>query len=749
MEWYPSLALVWEPFASPLKIGAAGVVLAALAVFASARIYREHPGAAVVLLLMRLGVIAAVTALLCGPSRELPQSPQQIRPRLTVLVDTSESMLTGDCAGATRIGFVAGQVLSGPQWRELQSQFDVQVQGFDVDVRPLSLDQVRGDPAGVASGRATHLSEAVSRTVSRVTGGDTGDVVLVVSDGRDTEDAPVQPVAELARARGVPVFAVGVGGDQSAVDAAVLAVPMQDALLPGEPGGILLKVYQSGLDGATAVATLQGHGETQRVRLEFGSQQVIETQLIVEREEPGQYEFEVSLAPVGDETELTNNSQTVFVEVLKRKLRVLLLEGEPFWDTKFLAQSLRKDEQVELTQITQVGAARQEKIVTRQSGAAPQVPRSAEEWDAYDVVVFGRGLDRLLDAESATALVEFVHNGGHLVMSRGPAWDAATESGAVLQTALNVLLPVVWGADVSDALALELTSAGRGTAWFATTKMGVDVEAALARLPGFEQMTGVEREKGGALVLARTVDGGGSRTAGLPAIVRMPYGRGQVVAILGEGLWKWGLLPPDLQDLRGFYDTFWSNLVRWLSLGGDFAPGQQVSLQLSRTSARLGDELTIDVVYRQPPLSGAEPQLEVAGPRGDPVEAALHELPGQSPRYRATLSPTETGVHRVRVQAPGMSPAVLEKRLNVYEVNLERLQTSANYLALQILAEHSGGAMFEAGDLSALGPALSRHRQSLVIPPQREYLWDRGWIMTLLLVWAGAEWLFRRAVGLW
>lgn len=746
------LALVWEPIASPLRIGAGAVVLALLAVFAYVGIARVRPWAAVSLLLMRLGVIAAVTTLLFGPSRELPQSPQAERPRLTVLVDTSESMRTGDCAGASRIELVANEVLTPQRLQDWREQFELDMQAFDAVVHPLPQGELHSRPVEVAAGKATHLSAAVSRSLNRLSGGEAGDMLLVISDGRDTEDAPLQPAAELAASKGIPIFAVGVGGDRSEVDAAVLAVPMQDVLLPGEPGGILLKVFQSGLDDASATARLTGGEETQSVALPFAGTQVVETQFSVQREEPGQYEFEVSLEPLSGEADLANNVQTVFVEVIKRRIRVLLLEGEPHWDTKFLAQSLRKDEQVELTQLTQVAATKQETIVSRREGAAPRIPATAEEWSEFDVVVLGRGLDRLLDRPAAESLVTFVRDGGgHVIFARGAAWERGSPEGEGLQAALGVLEPVVWGDAVQSELSLSLTPSGRTTAWFATTKMGVDVEAAFARLPGFEQLISIEREKTGTLVLARAQAAANPQADGLPAITRMAYGRGQVVSILGAGLWRWGLLPPVLQELRGFYDTFWSNLVRWLALGGDFAPGQQVSLQLSRTSVRLSDEATLDVVFRQPPPDGAEPQLTIHRPDGASADEALHRLPGQALRYRATLQPTQLGVHTATVRTPGATSTTLEKRFNVYEVNLERLQTSANFPALQMLAKHSGGAMFDTSDSNALQLQLQlqRHRESRITPPQREYVWDHGLIMTLLLSWAGVEWLFRRAVGLW
>jgi hypothetical protein len=741
-------AIVWEPYASPLRIGAAAVALAALAVFACVRIFAEHPRAALFLLAMRLTVIAVVTTLLFGPSEELPTSPVGDRPRLHVLVDTSESMRTADCDDDSRIACVARRILSPEQLARLQQEFDVRLEGFDTSPRPLAIEWLHLDPDTLADGRATNLAESVSATIARLDA-DEQPALLVISDGRDTSDAPVQAAAALAEARGLPIYTVGVGGDTSSTDLALLAVPMQESLLPEEPGGILVKVYQSGFDGQSGVVQLQAGEETQRVPIVFTDAQVAEVQLPIARDEPGQYELEISIPPLPGEAEDSNNSQTVFVEVMKRRIRVLLLEGEPFWDSKFVAQSLRKDQQIELTQITQVGAERQEKIVSRGDEAAPRVPETSDGWTDYDVVLIGRGLEHLLTPAAAAGLAQHVsEGGGHVVFLRGPAWNSSSPAGAQLAAALRVLEPVVWGDEVVADAPVELTPSGRTAAWFAPGKMGVDADDALARLPGFERLTSVDRVKGGTLVLAGSPGVGGPNSDTLPALTRMAYGRGQVVALHGEGLWRWSLLPPELEDLRGFYDTFWSNLVRWLALGGDFQPGQPVSLQLSRTSARLGDELIVDVACRQEASAGGEPRLTVTSPDGQPVEVLLNRLPGATPRYRATLVATEPGVHEARVTLPGQS-LDLSRKYSVYDVNLERLQTSANFLALEMLAEHSGGEMFDVEESADLFDQLQRHRAAILSPPRTVYLWDRGVVMTLLLAWAGAEWLFRRAAGLW
>ena len=63
----------------------------------------------------------------------------------------------------------------------------------------------------------------------------------------------------------------------------------------------------------------------------------------------GTNEYKISLMPMSDESILENNRRDFFVKVLKNKIRVLLIGGNPDPDFAFLSRSLLKDENINLT----------------------------------------------------------------------------------------------------------------------------------------------------------------------------------------------------------------------------------------------------------------------------------------------------------------------------------------------------------------------------------------------------------------
>ena len=193
--------------------------------------------------------------------------------------------------------------------------------------------------------------------------------------------------------------------------------------------------------------------------------------------------------------------------------------------------------------------------------------------------------------------------------------------------------------------------------------------------------------------------------------------------------------------------SHWSNTIRWLALGGEFQPGEQVALKLSRTSVRLGDPLVIDAAAKIEPAGGFTPTLRLIDPDGVETVVESDPISELSTRRQATVTPGKPGVWRVVMESSPLTPSTIEKRFSVYDVDLERLRTEAKPALLRELAERTGGMYFTADQPVDLPRQLERQLAARVVPPKPVYAWDKGVVLALLLAWMGLEWVGRRQAG--
>ena len=755
----PQLGLIWQPMISPQRIVGMMAVMAALAIVVYARSMRHTPWISTGLLAMRLAVLAALATLLMGPSAAPPPRPKTLRPYLHVLVDTSQSMLTQDMGRRSRLAAVQQTWLSPERIDALGQVCRPSFYGFDLALRPMSLELLRGSEDEVATGTATHLAQSVRRCIEQAQTDPAGVAVLVVSDGRDSNDASMQPIALLARVRGIAIHTVCVGGPTRQKDIVVSASPAQRYLLAGTQGYIRVRAHQEGLDAVIEAAQKQDRplqvnvacdGKTESVPLRFDGQGRAAVDLPIRQDAAGEYSYRIWVEPLDEEFEPANNVQHAFVEVVDQRIRALLLEGEPYWETRFAARALRKDPRIELTYISEIAADKQVVIVNRSGAATPKAPTTLEELRDYDVVILGRGLERILSADVRRLLVEYVgDHGGNLIFARGRAYDPATSSGRQAGRDIAVLEPVVWGRGPLHNLAMAPTPAGRRGIFYGAWDEQVEADQA----PSFTIMPAVDRVKTGAAVLARAVEAGRATldpdSSDPPALVRMDYGSGRVLAVLGEGLWRWGLASAsDSQDVTRPYERFWSSMVGWLVMGSDFKPGQDTALLLGALGTRLGEPLLIEAACKTARAEGFDPAVRVTAPDGTVTAVALRPSPGSRTRLQGAVVPEQAGVYVVHMTSENGTPPKLEKRFNVTDASLERLKASADPGALARLTEETGGMVFRSDQAGRFPLELAGRFTSGSDAAGPRHVWDTWPVLVVLLVWAGCEWIFRKRAGL-
>ena len=774
MTWMTSLGILWRPYFPPMVVVACVAALLGLAIFVCVRSFRFKPGTSVFTLLMRMVLITSIGLVLMGPSGMDRPTASIDKPVLRVMIDTSASMQTVDVEGMSRFEFAAQRWLSDRQLYELRQDYEVELVGFDESVRMIR-DQVLRESVGAsAASGVSNIADAVmwgvtntmegdgTRHVDRSRAAPGGSAVLVMSDGRDSMDAPMHPVGQIAKRKRVPVYTVALGGPSMSRDVTVIATPQQPYLFAEEPGLILVRVMQSNAGRSATVLHVSRDGEDQTFPIAFQGRDTVTVDVPIAHDKPGTYEYRVWVDAISGEAETANNEQPVFVDVTAKRLRVLILEGQPYWDTKFLAHALRRDSRIELTQVTQLSPGKHETIVT-DAEAAGGVPESLEELAGFDVIILGRDIGRVLSLETASLLPRYVSDhGGRVVFARGRVYDPDSIDGRRLAEVFSVLEPVVFGEEMVRNQKIVLEPAGIGQPGFGVgagseVYAGEDVDE---WMPTLLSLPEVVREKAATRVLARAHRAGpgagagaGQEGASQPAIVTMPYGQGRVAAVLGDGLWTWGLSPRRRRVGGDTFERFWMDMVRWLALGSDYQPGKDVTVRLSRRGVAVGDPVSLDVVSRTG-FEGVEARVIVDVPGGDTFEPALDAVPGSTTRRRAVLHPKVTGVYRVRVldhgsgETSGEPGQVIEAKFNCYDVDIERLYTSANRGALRTLSELSGGRSLDPTRPEALKTLLDKQREAAKTPATPYYLWDRGWVLGLMLVWVGAEWLIRRAGGL-
>jgi len=738
MTTTPLLALIWRPFFPVVPTLTFVAVLLGLVVFVCVRCFGHQPGLSILTGIMRTVFVVAGGVLLLGPSTVGPEESGTEKPRLTVLLDTSASMQTMDADGMSRFRFATERWLGPSRLASLRSDYVVELSAFDETVRAISEETLRLPANRAASAGVTNLAESVGGAVSKL-GNIDGSAILLISDGRDTLSQPMHPVGQLAGSASIPIYSVALGGPNLTRDLALMAVPNQPYLFVNEPGTLSVRVVQSNA-GHSQTRLHVKQGDTQRsYPVVFDGASSVTIEVPIQQARAGHYEYRVWVDPIPGEVERSNNTQPVFMEVTAKRLRILILEGMPYWDTKFLAQSLRKDSRIELTQITQVSPKKRETLVS-QDGAKTRVPQTLDGLAYYDVIILGRGIENILDLHTASLLPEYVsEHGGRLVFSRGRAYDPDTPTGQNFADALSVIEPVVFGEGVLHNQPIVPEPAGLIHPSLRPGEFP----------PVLMHLSVIQKEKAATKVLARTRPSGaaGHSGSGQPAIVTMPYNRGVVLAVLGEGLWKWGL-HSRREDLPASpFDRFWSDMTRWLALDSDYQPGKPVSLRLSRNSVGVGEPISVDLISRIA-LDQLDARVYAEGPGGVPIELAPKAIAGKTNRHRVTLNPDAPGEYRVVVQTPLSAGRPIEARFYCYDVDLERLQSAADPQAMRILSELSGGRCLRPDAPDGLPKLLRSHRASIRIPPRPYYLWGRGWVMAMVLCWTGGEWIIRRKAGL-
>ncbi|RMH39857.1 MAG: hypothetical protein D6689_15455 [Deltaproteobacteria bacterium] len=746
-----------------LALGAAAAVaIVALGWRASARLASPWRRAAAVGL--RTGAAAAALVLFLEPAVELRQVAREPN-HVAVVVDRSASMGLRDAPAGPSRAERARDILarSASTFASWADRHRVDFYTFAESLEPAA---GAGAPATAPEGNATLLREALEQVRKRYDGADLAGIVVLtdgIATGRFADGASDGAARDFLRGIDAPVHAVWVGRaglrdvavaklhvDEFAFVRTVVKVEAVLRTTGYGPRRVPVALTREGKLVRQKWVDLPAGAGTATVSFEFTPQRV------------GKFVYEIATPVSPDEAVQTNNSRAFVLRVIRDKIRVLQVAGQPSWDVRSLRRLLKRNPNVDLISFFILRTHEDVQPVPQHEMSLIPFPTQelfGEQLPSFDLIVLQNfdflpyGIGVYLDK-----IREYVEGGGGLIMLGGPgSFSSGLYAGTPVARALPVKLlanntPLSQLLDTST-FTPRLTRAGAAHPIAALRYEPADNQAAWASLPPLEGVNRVGDVVDGAVAIAvhPTLKTPSGRP--MPVIAAGSYGDGRSIAVMTDSLWRWGFVAAAREGNDGrYYEKFWENAIRWAIQDPELS---HLHVEADAPEYYAGAPVRLDVRLLgadYTPAAGGEVDLDIARVNddgGEQVVASARVTVDEAGEGAHTLhAPDHPGPYRVRARAAvaGRAATAVDLFL-VREGSAEFERPAATFDLLAQIADQTGGRLLV--DADAL-PADLPFRPPRVVRVDRRAdveVWSQPWLLFAALLLLGLEWGLRQRAG--
>jgi hypothetical protein len=632
----------------------------------------------------------------------------------------------------------------------LTERFEVRGYAFGRETVPFNLGPqgLRLPELPPQNRAATCLGDAIGRVLDDAAGRPLAGVFLF-TDGQNTGGrSPGEAVQAVARA-GAPVFAVPSGSRARPRDVAIVDVFTAGLVAKGDTARVSVTVESQGFDSRPVKVELR-EGETllssTTLTLHDAEQQKVDLSFLAK--EAGAKYLTVAIAPLPEEPAhlLANNSEIAFVRISEEKLRVLLIDGLPRWDFRFLKNAIRRDNGLGgRASKDEPDVVLEAEVRRRPAPAQAQaLPTSVRELAEYHTVILGDASPRLLGAAFVASLIEAVReNGLGLIVTAGPQFVPHR-----MDERLREILPV----------RLQATSAGLDAPAYRPFSQELSVDGSVhevmrlyddpsrnrtawTQMPPYYWSAAVERAAPAASVLAWNPDVVG-RFGKQPLVAHHYAGRGRVLFVGTDSTWLWRRNVGD----RFFY-KFWGQALRFVARRDDQARSRSW-LEVRPVRARPGEEAQVELMaIGAGQQLRAEPSLAIQLASKSASETIqLTADPATKGRFTGKFLVKEPGEYTLKYE-PGAGGSGAEARFRVVSASEELRHPSVDRAALESLAGATEGKLVELPELYTI-PSTLKGEASQNQVHREASLWDNGVFLLLLIFLYSLDVALRRLAGL-
>ena len=454
----------------------------------------------------------------------------------------------------------------------------------------------------------------------------------------------------------------------------------------------------------------------------------------------GALRYRVSLPQLPGELTYANNTRVVNVQVQQRALHVLYFTQELSVDYKYLRTELGSDPGVVFTAMYRV-LEDQFTVQGDRTGfqdLAQGFPTKDDILKRYDCVILGSFPASQFSDDQAQALVRYVENGGAVIFMGG---DSSFGRGGYADSKIAPLLPWMVSPTEPDLATgtFPVTVAPSASAVDFISGLREDLGAA-----GGGSIDSLNRPGGlrpGAIGLLDAALSDHTE----PVVAWQRYGKGQVLGIATNTIWKWAAAGA---ETRSLYGRFWRQAVRGLTR--KLEGGSLLGIHWNQEHYRPGEEAVVEVQLREAADAGS---LRLVGsihtPGGD-KDVSLVPVAGQANMYTAKIPLPQRGDYTFRLSAYAGARLAesYERALPVEPLIEEGASPELKEAYLRGIASKARGVYTPEKDLEPVKTFLREQivsqQSSLTIPVVS--FWDIFPVLVMLILIT--EWLLRRRLNL-
>ena len=468
----------------------------------------------------------------------------------------------------------------------------------------------------------------------------------------------------------------------------------------------------------------------------------------------GKHTLALRVVPVSKERTEENNSARTDVLVMEDKIRVLVADNLPRWETRYLLNLFKRDDRVVFEQLLF------EPQLASGEGTRTGFPTTLDDWSKYRVIILGDVLPTQLTPEHQKQLREYVsEGGGNLIIVAGK--DAMP--GAFLNQPLGALVPVEagdrtvgdnpfylhLGDEASMTLAVQIAE-NPGTTERVWREMSERLP--IYALSEFSRPKPTTHSLIWASLNKKQFNPAESDTR---AFLSWHYiGAGRVVYLAAPVTYQLRYRQGDT-----FHHRFWGQLLRW-TVARDLGEGSRtVRLSTDKSRYEQGEAVQASVRLRQldgRPVTGAS--LHVAAVHEGKVvqEIPLREDAARPGTYNGSLEQLPVGPVKLQVSGDRIKTLLaqenyqrpIESTINIDPSGmLELRHPLCNLPLLREIADASSGMVVPPTGLPAALKQLNLDPEVLE-NVTKQPLWNRWDLLAAFIGCLALEWSLRKWLGL-